>query len=180
MTVWLSQTHFKGARSVWVCYMPTLFPLRISYSVLWYLSPFPDFTQILPQLSPIQLHSLPPTSSPTTLSSMSVVYVGWLFLGMGPALEGGWHARYHSIEENSPAPRSSQTPTAASASCVLKGTSCLLPLLHDRYISLWVCLCICPVVSLKNKNNNNKNKQTHFFLSHPTTLAPTNLPPLCT
>lgn len=174
MTVWLSQTNFKGARSVWVCYMPTLFPLRISYSVLWYLSPFPDFTQILPQLSPIQLHSLPPPCSPTTLSSMSLVYVGQLFLVMGPALEGGWHARYHSIEENSPAPRSNQTPTAALASCVLKGTSCLPPLLHDRslsaltsslcmhsqFVSLFVHLLSC--VFKKQKQQQQKQKKNIF------------------
>lgn len=57
-----------------------------------------------PTFLPTQLQSLSPLPflfpSPTPLPSMSLVYAGQLFLGMGPSLECSWCTRYHSTEEN--------------------------------------------------------------------------------
>lgn len=104
-----------------------------------------------------QLHSLPPLflfSSSIPRPPMSLVYVGQLFLGMGPALECAWYTSYYSTEENRLFfSRSNQVPTAASARCVLRtpcpppssGIDFCLLCLHSPFVSLY----ICPVVSEK-------------------------------
>lgn len=89
-------------------------------------------------------------SSSTPRPPVSLVYVGQLFLGMGPTLECGWYISYHFTEENRLFfSRSNQVPTAASARYVLRtptsGIDFCLLCLHSQFVSLY----ICPVVSEK-------------------------------